>query len=31
MKKLYATGGGVPDPIKKPPKKAPATTTPKKK
>jgi hypothetical protein len=30
MKKLFATGGGVPDPIKKPPAKSPATT-PKKK
>lgn len=31
MKKLYATGGGAPDPIKKPPTKAPATSPTKKK
>lgn len=31
MKKLYATGGGIPDPPKKPPAKAPASTTPAKK
>lgn len=31
MKKLYATGGGVPDPVKKKPAKTPASTKPTKK
>jgi len=31
MSKLFATGGGVPDPIKKPPARKPADTKPKKK